>query len=189
MRCGAATLPDPTPPQVQRLRKSLHLWWSQNSFQNSAHRLYEGFFVARRPPVIQGLRKICTTPLSLRLLGNLAKGGQSPQMWSRKSPHRLYLTTFVSDDKGRLQISTLLIFDPEKPTALQGLNKSPHRLYLTTFSPIAPGPVSKTRVAPEQRAVSRAPKFRGAPIFLRLSGTAAPERHEARKGSKIPRTP
>ena len=114
MRCGAATLLDPTPPQVQRLRKSLHLWWSQNSFQNSAHRLYEGFFVACRPPVIQGLRKICTTPLSLRLLGNLAKEGQSPQMWSRKSPHRLYLTTFVSDDQGRLQISTLLIFDPEK---------------------------------------------------------------------------
>ena len=110
----------------------------------------KAFSVASRPPVIQGLRKICTTPLSLRLLGNLAKEGQCPQMWSRKSPHRLYLTT---------------------------------------FSPIAPGPVSKTRVAPEQHAVSRAPKFRGAPIFLRLSGTAAPERHEARKGSKIPRTP
>ena len=111
----------------------------------------KAFSVASRPPVIQGLRKICTTPLSLRLLGNLAKEGQSPQMWSRKSPHRLYLTTFVSDDQGRLQISTLLIFDPEKPTALQDLNKSPHRLYLTTFSSIAPRPVSKTRVAPGQR--------------------------------------
>ena len=63
MRCGSATLLDPTPPQVQRLRKSLHLWWSQNSFQNSAHRLYEGFFVACRPPVIQGPQQISTPPL------------------------------------------------------------------------------------------------------------------------------
>ena len=47
MRCGAATLLDPTPPQVQRLRKSLHLWWSQNSSQNSAQRLHGGFFCCK----------------------------------------------------------------------------------------------------------------------------------------------
>ena len=117
MRCGAATLPDPTPPQVQRLRESLHLWWSQNSVHNSAQRLHEGFFVACRPPLVPKFR---TAPVR-RLFCVASRPTSDPTRCN--SGQRLYLTT---SGKGSARV------EQSRAKGDGNSAKSTHRAYLTT---------------------------------------------------------